>query len=280
MTSRTPARSSSGQLIRSQSGNKMFSSTLMDEQKKLERLKHKQVSNKVMYLQKAEIQTIVDYGFYLEEKRKKNEAKQIEAKKKEERIEMNKLMKSQEIHLACEIKDKKRERIRRLQSEELERKYREHVKAENEQRLSNEKKQKELFRESQQKLIEQQKNQEEFQRQVQEMLDKQKSEVMAKFEKLQKKDIIRKKEIEKRKMENVKRLQLISEENKRKLEKTLEKNDQILLNIRKSFDKKQDILTRIRNKFEEKKEHQRQETRIKSLQKEEEIHKVLVNKSF
>jgi trichohyalin len=192
------------------------STAIREEQKRLERLKSKQI---------WELQNLIDFEFTMEETRRKNEEKLRYQKEKEEKLKMDKHKKAMELSHKREMKEKEREKKLKEESEEALKKQREFADLEAKKRAEEHKRKEIEDKEHRKNQIEQKKKDEEFRRGVEAIFDQQQKELKEKQRELDEKEEIRKKNLEMVRNEKLTKAIKNSEKNKLKITKTLANND-------------------------------------------------------
>ncbi len=199
------------------------STAIRDEQKKLERMKNKQI---------WELQGMIDFEFMMEETRRKNEIKMKEQKEKEEKMKAEKLNKMAELNRKRLIKEGEREKKLKEEAEEQERLAKKREEEENKRRALEQKKKEAEQEHLRQRHIQERIKDEEFKKQIESMVEAQHNVLIKKQEEMKKKEEIRMKNLEKNNREKKKKANKLAEATRLKVEHAI-KNSEDKLKLQK-----------------------------------------------
>ena len=195
------------------------STAIKEEQKRLERLKNKQI---------WELQNMIDFEFMMEETRRKNEEKLKLQKEKEEKIKIEKLQRTEEISKKRQMKEIEREKRLKEENEYQNKLMKEREEMEIKKRAEEMRRKENEEKEQRKKHTEQQKKDEEFRKQIEAIFESQQQELYLKQKEILDKEEVRKRNLEAAKQEKLLKAVKNSEKNKLKIDKTLNNNEEKL----------------------------------------------------
>ena len=195
------------------------STAIREEQKRLERLKNKQI---------WELQSMIDFEFMMEETRRKNEEKIKLQKEKEEKIKNEKIQKTAHLSKKRIMKEAEREKRLREENEEQVKKQKLQDEEENKKRVEEVKRKEQEDREMRKKQIEAKKQEDEFRKQIETVFETQQKELLQKQKDLMDKEETRKRNLEASKNEKLMKAIKQSQKSKLKIDKSSNNNDEKL----------------------------------------------------
>ena len=193
------------------------STAIREEQKRLERLKNKQI---------WELQNMIDFEFMMEETRRKNEEKLRLQREKEEKVKTEKLQKTAEISKKRLMKEMERDKRLKEENEEQSKRMKEREEQENKKRAEEMRRRETEEKEQHKRQIEAKKKEDEFRKQIESIFEGQQQELVMKQKELLEKEEIRKRNLEASRHEKLLKAMKNSEKSKFKIDKTLNKNEE------------------------------------------------------